>query len=348
MDRHIVNENISLREALGRLNDLSGDVMTLLAIDNDERMTGTLTDGDIRRHLISGASLDTPVADAIHRNFQWLEEGNIDVARLKAMRCRSIRLVPVLDADRRIAGIIDTNVTRTVLPVSALLMAGGKGERLRPMTLTTPKPLLEIAGKPIIDYNIEALAAVGISDITVTTNYLAEQLHDHFSRPVAGVEVKCLRETTPLGTIGAAGLKSHPEGKVTLVMNSDLLTTVSFEEMYLKHQAEGASITIAAIPYNVSVPYAILDTDGERVTALEEKPSYAFYANAGIYLIDNSLLSKLDGVTRVDATDLIEQAIADGLKVIYYPINGTWIDIGSPVDFNHARELMKHHQQMSD
>ena len=130
-------------------------------------------------------------------------------------------------------------------------------------------------------------------------------------------------------------------------MNSDLLTTISLEDMWLRHVAENADITIAAIPYNLSVPYAILTTDGLSVTGLEEKPSYSYYANAGIYIIANRLLDALPRDRRTDATDLIGQAIADGLRVTYYPISGTWIDIGSPADYRHACELMQHHRSMN-
>lgn len=348
IDRHLIADNASLIEALDRLNGLSGGVMTLLVTDSEGHMVGTLTDGDVRRGLLRGVALDSPVADAMFRNFRFLRDGEVNPDSLRELRRHRLSLIPVLDAEGKLCRMIDTRVTKTILPVNAILMAGGKGERLRPMTLTTPKPLLEIGGKSIIDYNIEALAAVGVDNISVTVNYLAEQLEEHFSKPVAGVKVKCVREPRPLGTIGSASLVDIPAEGDTLVMNSDLLTTISFEDLYLHHRNQKADITIAAVPYNVSVPYAILDTDGQRVTALEEKPSYAYYANAGIYIFSNSLLRTLSPDERTDATDLIERALADGRHVSYFPINGTWIDIGSPVDFAHARELMRHLQQTLD
>lgn len=348
MDRHLINESASLLDALKQLNTLSGQVMTLLVTNDDGVMTGTLTDGDVRRGLLNGVSLESPITNAMHREFRWLRENSCDVAALREMRNQGIRLVPMLDADGKVCRIIDTCVTKTILPVSAILMAGGKGERLRPMTLTVPKPLLKVGDKAIIDYNIESLARVGVERITVTTNYLAEQLDEHFASPVAGVKVECVRETKPLGTIGSVALVNLPDEGDTIVMNSDLLTTISFEDMYLRHEEEKADITIAAVPYNVSVPYAILGTEGALVKSLEEKPSYSYYANAGIYIISNKLLRGLKPDERVDATDLIESAIADGKKVTYFPINGTWIDIGSPSDFRHAQELMKHIQLTKD
>lgn len=344
MDRHIISRDASLLEALSMLNALSGEVMTLFAVDNLGHMSGTVTDGDIRRGLLRGFPLDSKVKDVMHRDFYALKGQELDVEELRRCRNKGVKLLPRISDSGEILRIIDLSVTPTVLPISAILMAGGKGERLRPMTLSTPKPLLEIGGKPIIDYNVEALAAAGITDISVTVNYLAAQLEEHFSKPVAGVNVKCVRETIPLGTIGSASLIDHVEGGTTIVMNSDLLTRFSLEDMYLHHKRSGADITIGAIPYNLSVPYAILTTEEGRVTALEEKPSYSYYANGGIYMISNHLLSSLPDDQRTDATDLIEQTIESGGNVGYFLIDGTWIDIGTPADFNHARELMRHRE----
>ncbi len=332
-----------------RLNDLSGAVMTLFAIDDDMRVCGTVTDGDVRRALISGATPDTSVAEIMHRDFKAIAHDEPDIMQIRHCRDHGIRLLPRLNADGTLAGILDLTSQTTILPLSAILMAGGKGERLRPMTLTTPKPLLQIDGKAIIDYNIEALAGCGITDIWVTTCYMADQLSHHFSSPVSGVQVKCVEEKSPLGTIGSAALAGIPDKGFTIVMNSDLLTSISFEDMYIHHLESGADITIAAIPYQVSVPYAILttaDTDSRRVTGIEEKPSYSFFANAGIYIFPNAMLHSLPTGCRTDATDLIERAIAQGSKVTYFPINGTWIDVGSPTDFRQAAELMRYVNKM--
>lgn len=344
MTRYTILSTATVRDALGCLNELSGGRMTLFVTDSAGLMLGTLTDGDIRRALLGGVSLGDPVTRAMHTDFRSLRADDIDVARFAQFRREGKMLVPVLDAGGKITDVIDLGLTRSRLPVSAILMAGGLGERLRPMTLTVPKPLLEIEGKAIIDYNVEALAAVGVTDITVCCRYLAEKIYEHFSAPVAGVNVKCVTETMPLGTIGAVSLVDIPAAGDTIVMNSDLLTTISFEEMYLRHRQEDAAVTIAAIPYVVSVPYAILGTEGCRVTSLEEKPVYSYYANAGIYMISNRLLRSIRPDMRLDATTFVEQALAAGERVIYYPVSGTWIDVGSPADFRHAEELMRHHR----
>lgn len=348
ISRHIIHRDEQLLDALSKLNSLPGNEMTLFIEDDEHKIVGTLTDGDIRRALLSGAELKSAVKDIMYRSFKSIIKGKADIELLKECRERGITILPEIDEDGKICGIVNLNVKHTILPVSAILMAGGKGERLRPLTLDTPKPLLEIDGKAIIDYNIEALAACGITDITVCTRYLSEKIYDHFSKPVAGINVKCIREEIPLGTLGAASLINHEEEGTSLIMNSDLLTSISFEDFYMKHIAEQAAISIAVIPYQVSVPYAVLTTDSSQVTGIEEKPSFSYYANAGIYLISNKLLNTLEADKRIDATDFIQNAIADGHKVTYFPINGTWIDIGSPVDFRQAAEIMRHHRNMSD
>jgi len=345
--QHCIPGKATVIEALCKLNALPGGKMTLFVLDDDRRMSGTLTDGDIRRAIIGGATLESAVSSVCRHSFRSVKSGQTDPETLRAYRNQGITLIPELDTEGRLAGIIDLSRQKTILPLRAVLMAGGKGERLRPATLTTPKPLLEIEGKAIIDYNIEALAACGIDDITVSTRYLAKQIEQHFSHPVAGVNVRCIREEKPLGTIGALGLLDFGDNGDTLVMNSDLLTTISFEEMYLTHVRRQADVTIAVVPYQVSVPYAILTTDSTAVTAIEEKPSYSYYANAGIYIFSNKILKTLDG-GHCDATDLISSAIASGKLVTYYPIKGTWIDVGSPLDFRQAGELMRHHNSMSN
>lgn len=345
MDNHIIDIHATILQALEQLNALTDGVMTLIVTDREGHVSGTVTDGDIRRALLGGATLQTPVEEAAHKDFSSVGP-DTPVNRIKQARLKGIRLLPVIDSAGKLVDTLDLTKVETILPLSAILMAGGKGERLRPLTLTTPKPLLEIDGMPIIDYNVRNLSRAGITDVTVTTRYLASQIIDHFSKPVFGIDVKCVVEENPLGTIGAASLISRNDEGDTLVMNSDLLTTLSLEEMFLLHKTEKADVTIAAIPYSVSVPYAILATDGREVRSLEEKPTYSYYANAGIYIFSNRLLNSILPGTPTDAPELIEKAISEGGKVVFFPIDGTWIDIGSPADFRHAEELMRHHRAM--
>lgn len=346
MNKHIISAKARVIDALRMLNDLSGKVMTLFALDDEGRVCGTLTDGDIRRGIIAGAGPQSTVEEVMYRNFKSLDSRSIDIKLLRYFRERGIKLIPRLDEHGHLIEIIDITQTPTRLPLSAILMAGGKGERLRPLTFDTPKPLLKIGDKAIIDYNIDAIRRAGIKQIRVAVNYMAEKIEAHFA---ADPLVECVREPAALGTIGAAALMKHEPDGNTLVMNADLLTSLSLEDMYLHHIESGADITIAAIPYNVAVPYAILSTDAKgNVTALEEKPSFSYYANAGIYIISNKLLRELKPGVRTDATDLIENAIAGGRSVGYFPISGVWIDVGTPTDFAHACELMRKHKLLGD
>lgn len=349
-ERNVIEEAVTLRQALERLNGLSGSEMTLFVVDSlsSRRVVGTLTNGDARRALLRGVGLDDPVSLAMYRDFRSLKTTETDqVDEIRELRCAGILMVPVVDASGVLVNVADLNAQPTRLPLSAILMAGGKGERLRPLTLDVPKPLLEVEGKAIIDYNIEALARAGIDDITVCARYMAEKIASHFANAVAGVKVKCVVEDKALGTLGGVTLAEIPSHGATLVMNSDLLTTVSLEDMYVKHRDTGAMVTVGVIPYQVSVPYAILSTQGDSVTAIEEKPSYSYYANAGIYIFNNEVLRALKPEERADAPDVIRDVISHGGKVSYYVINGTWIDIGSPTDFHQAQELMRHHRNLS-
>lgn len=342
--RHIISFEATVKDAIEGLNRLSGDAMTLVVTDEPGHPVGTVTDGDVRRALLRGAKLDDNVREVMNRDFRKVTRGNVDAGYVIETRNKAIRLLPVVDEAGVLVDIVDLKKVTSLLPMSALIMAGGKGERLRPMTLTTPKPLLTIEGKAIIDYNVEALARAGVDEVVVSTAYLAEQLDEHFATPVAGINVRTIREDKPRGTIGAlADALPMLTRDTVLVMNSDLLTDISLDEMYVRHRDEAADITVAAIPYTVSVPYAILSTEGSRITALEEKPTYSLYANGGIYMISRRAAAMVPGDRRYDATDLIEDALAKGMKVVYFPINGTWIDVGTPADFRHAADIMKYH-----
>lgn len=338
MDKHLIQTTDTVKEALVRLNALSGESMTLFALDG-ERLAGTVTDGDIRRALIAGATLASTVAEIMHRDFMCVRSGDDRARAIAEGRRRHIDLLPVAE-DGRITGILDLRRLRTSLPIDAVLMAGGRGERLRPLTERTPKPLLSVGGKAIIDYNVDELEACGVENIFVTVNYLASQIEEHFSRRTGPARVTCVREPRRLGTIGSLSLVDGLACDNVLLMNSDLLTTLDLEALYLHHVSSGADVTMGAVPYNVSVPYALLRLDGERVEGLEEKPAYNYFANAGVYLIRRALLGRIPEGEYLDAPDFVSELIADGGKVICHPVEGTWIDIGSPDDYRYANELM--------
>lgn len=338
--QHIISTESTVLEALSQLNDLSGECMTLFAINDNGKVAGSLTDGDIRRGLIAGTGLHEPVKRIIHTSFRAINGTDTDFNTVRQCREEGIRLLPKLTPDGSLAGLVDLTRTHAILPLDAVIMAGGRGERLRPLTLDTPKPLLQVGGKAIIDYNVDELIANGIDNIYVTVNYLKEQIEEHFVNLRNGVKIKTVTEPRRMGTIGSLSLIEGLQHNDVILMNSDILTNLNYEKMYAHHRSTSADITIASIPYTVSIPYAIMRMEGERITGLEEKPSYTYFANAGIYILRRELLSYIPKDSYMDAPDFIKSVIVDGGLISRFRIDGTWIDIGSPDDFRYAHELM--------
>ena len=339
--RHTVSGNATIRETLTALNELSGDSMTLFAVDADEKLIGSLTDGDIRRALIAGHTTEDKAGEIAFRKYISLTSDSSPDERYRTVahaRKRRINLLPVT-SDGILTDILDLRKMKSAIPADAVLMAGGRGERLRPLTLDTPKPLLHVGGRPIIDYNIESLQRYGVKDIYVTVNYLKEQIIEHFADSEWQDRVHCIEEPCRLGTMGSVALIDTLSQDHVIVMNSDLLTDIDFERLWRHHVDSGAVLTMATVPYTVSVPFAILRTEGDRVTGLEEKPTFNHFANAGVYIIDRNVLSQIKRGEYLDAPDFVESLIAKGLKVSHFAIEGTWIDIGSPDDFRYANEV---------
>lgn len=338
---HLISSEATLRGAFTRLNMLSGGNMTLFVLDaTDGRLLGSLTDGDLRRAVIGGIGLEEKVDRVCHRGCMSLSPGADRYQAVAAARQRGISMLPELDDAGRVVNLLDLRQMRTALPIDAVLMAGGKGERLRPLTLDCPKPLLKVGEKAIIDYNVEELRANGVENIYVTVNYLKEKIIEHFNAARFEGSVRCVAEPRRLGTMGSLSLIPAFAHDDVLVMNSDLLTTLDYEQLFLAHRSSGAALTVAAIPYTVSVPFAILRSEGRRVIGLTEKPTYNYFANAGVYIMRREVAESIPKGEYLDAPDLIEHLISEGRLVEYFPIDGTWIDIGSPDDYRYANELM--------
>ncbi len=343
MKDHSINQNISLLEALAKINSLAPEPLVLFVIDNENHMVGTLTDGDSRRALIHGCSLNDKVESIMHRNFNFLRVDTLDdVKEIKRQKALKMKLVPVLDSEKHIVETINLEKYNSRLPLDAVLMAGGKGERLRPLTLKTPKPLLKVGDKCIIDHNIDRLISYGVKHISVTANYLKEQIEEHFAEPRGEVRVKTVCEPKFLGTIGSVKFVENFYNDTILVMNSDLFTNINYEDFFLHFREHDAEMSLAAIPYDISIPYGILDLDGHDIHGLIEKPKFTYYANAGIYLIKRRALDEIPTGTFFHATDLAEKLIAKKKKVIRYPLAGYWIDIGNPDEYYKACEMAKH------
>lgn len=340
---HVINKNNSIIDALRALNSLKNNAPLTLFVTNDEsEIVGTLTDGDIRRSLVASQSLTLKLEDVMHKDFSFIKYGELDVKNIRKYKARGIDLLPVINNKMQIVDIVNLKKKKSYLPIDAVLMAGGKGERLRPLTENTPKPLLKVGDKAIIDYNIERLISYGVQNINVTINYLGEQLEEHFVKPMNEVQVKTIREPKFLGTMGSILFVDNFCNDTILMMNSDLFTNIDYEDFFLHFKDHDADLSIAAVPYTISVPYGIFELDGREVKGVLEKPTYNYYANAGIYLIKRKLLNLIPKDEFYNATDFIDLLMKNGYKVIRFPINGTWIDIGNPQEYQKAKDLVKH------
>ena len=342
-DRHIILNSFTILDALNRINNIHEGPLVLFVVDSENKVIGSLTDGDIRRALIKGISVTETVEKAVHRNFNFHRKNvNDDVKNIHIQRELKMKLVPVLDENNQIYEIINLEKYKTLLPVDAVLMAGGKGERLRPLTEKTPKPLIKVGEKCIIDYNIDSLISYGIKNIFVTVNYLGEQLEEHFKEKRDGIKINTVKEPKYLGTIGSIKFVESFYNDTILVMNSDLFTNIDYEDFYLHFKEHDADMSVAAVPYIVKVPYGVFNLEGRNIKGVTEKPTISYYANAGIYLIKKELLKLIPENKFYNATDFMSSLINNNYKVIRYPISGYWIDIGQHDELERAKEIVKH------
>ncbi|HEY0740063.1 MAG TPA: nucleotidyltransferase family protein [Chryseosolibacter sp.] len=340
--KHFIHPEDSIKSALERLNILGSD-LTLFVIDDSGRLLGTITDGDIRRGMLKGITLGDRVKNVMHVDFVALK-GDFRFEELKAIRERLIKLVPVLDNSGKITKLINLQKVRTYLPLDAVIMAGGEGARLRPMTQTTPKPLLKIGDKAIINHNIDRLALFGVENFYITIKYLAEQIKATLGNGAEkDIRIHYIEEQDePLGTIGSVSLIGSFKHDQVLVMNSDLLTNVDYEDFFLEFKNKNADMAVATIPYQVKIPYAVLETSQDNIVGFKEKPTYTYYSNGGIYLFKREVLDFIPKGKHYNATDLMDYLITKGKKVITYPLYCYWLDIGKPDDFQKAQEDIQH------
>lgn len=344
IDKFIIPITATVLDALAKLDKQSSQAtLTLFVLDAEHRLVGTITDGDCRRGMLRGVALDSPIDKIMNPHFTSLTLGVQDPGKQRSIKEKGLKLVPVLDSQGRIASVLNFKTHKAYLPVDAVLMAGGKGERLRPLTLTTPKPLLEVGGRPIIEYNIDNLTTHGIENINITINYLREQFEAYFAQPREGVRINCVGEQKYLGTIGSVKLIDKWHNDTVLVMNSDLFTNIDLESFFLHFKQHDADMSIAAVPYSVNIPYGIFDIQDEvKITGIREKPNFSYYANAGIYLIKREILDLVPRDTFFNATDLMELMIERSMNVTRFPLSGYWIDIGKPEDFRRAQDFATH------
>lgn len=335
--RFIVRPGQTIRDAMQVISDNWRELA--LVTDESMRVLGVITDGDIRRGLLSGLTMASSAVSVMTREYVSVTPAADRAGVLDLMKARSIRQVPVLDAERRLVGIhfLEALIGRTEKPNAAVIMAGGEGRRLRPFTDTRPKPMMEVAGRPILERIVLHLVGYGIKRIFLSVNYLAHMIREHFGDGARfGCAIEYLHETEPLGSGGALSLLPQGIEHPLLVMNGDLVSQFDVSRMLDHHARERAEATLAARHHQVDIPFGVLEADGTRLVSLTEKPSAHYLINAGIYVLEPRLLQRIPCDRFYPITDLFDTLLKGDRRVAVYRIEEDWIDVGRREDLSRA------------
>ncbi len=329
----LVDADLDLHGAIVALDRVG--LQILLVVDADRLLLGTLTDGDVRRALLKGHGLDARAQDVMKRTPMVVGADLDRAAVLNLMRVNKLRQLPVLDALGRVVGLHlwDNVLAAPLRDNTVLLMAGGFGKRMMPYTETVPKPMLEVAGKPLLQHAIERAAADGFRKFLISLHYLPQVIRDHFGDGRAfDVEIDYVMEDTPLGTAGALSLmRSRPTAPM-IIANGDILTDVRFSDMVEFHRGNAAAATMAVREHHYHNPFGVVQTEGMVITGFEEKPVWRTKINAGLYVLSPEALDLLEPNGFCNMPTLFERLQAQGAKTIVYPMHETWMDVGNPAD----------------
>ncbi|ADU62996.1 MAG: nucleotidyltransferase family protein [Pseudodesulfovibrio sp.] len=327
----------TVRDAVEALT-LSSVQIALVARENGH-LDGVITDGDIRRGLLAGKTLKSPAREVMETNFFTARESDDPAVLLATMRERDFRQVPLLDADGCLVGLrtLMDMITPPKRDNWVVLMAGGLGQRLRPLTEDCPKPLLSVGGKPLLETILGQFVEHGFEKFYISVNYRAEMVEAHFGDGSRhNVEIRYLRENEQLGTAGALGLMEEKPEAPIFVMNGDLLTRVDFPGMLDFHLAQKARATMAVRSFDIQVPFGVVQVDNHRITSIEEKPVHQFFVNAGIYVLAPDVAAAIPKGNYLDMPTLFSQLMDAGETTAAFPIHEYWMDIGRKQDFDQA------------
>ena len=345
--RFLVAPDSSVNEVMACID--RGTKGIALVVNQEQHLIGTVTDGDIRRAILAGMDLSSQATELLKRKVDLpyphpvtAPVGTSRADLLHLMRQHNIRHIPLLDKNGKVVdlSILEDLLPESSLPVTAVIMAGGYGSRLRPLTDETPKSMLYVGGRPIVEWIIQGLRQAGIRRIIVTTHYKAEAITQHLSDGRDfGVQIEYVHEERLSGTAGSLGLLV-PWHQALLVMNGDILTRIDFRAMLHYHQEHKADMTVAVREYHLEVPYGIVEMEDVKLRGLNEKPSLRFFVNAGIYLLEPLVHSYTTKGEFLDMTDLIVRLLDDKRLIVGFPVREYWIDIGQHADYEQAQEDM--------
>ena len=313
----------------------------VMVVDDEERLIGSITDGDIRRGLIRQLPMNTALAEIMHKKPIVTLVGDDKSNILRKMKELDLLQIPIVDSDGRVTGLetFQNLLEKKKFNNPVFLMAGGFGKRLAPLTNNTPKPLLKVGDKPILENVINQFIDAGFYNFYISTHYRAEMVQEYFGDGSnLNVSIRYIYENEPLGTAGSLGLLPDNLPKLPiLMMNGDLLTKVDFKELLRFHLQEGEDVTMCVREYDFQIPYGVVETDGKHVTSIEEKPVHRFFVNAGIYVLNPSMLDMVDGKSYLDMPKLLEQKMRESGKISMFPVHEYWLDIGQIKQFDQAQ-----------
>lgn len=338
LQKTLVSHSDTLRDAMIALE--RGACEIALVLDEDAKLVGTLTDGDIRRAFLSGASIDDPLEPWQQKKFKFVHEGAGRAEVLDLMKALTIAQVPELDSQGRVVMLhrLSETIGQTWRPNSAVIMAGGKGTRLRPITEHLPKPMIQVAGRPILERLVLHVVGNGIRHIYLSINYLGHMVEEHFGDGSRfGCKIEYLREDRALGTGGALGLLPKIPEHPILVMNGDVVTQADLGAMLRFHEHNKHVATMGVREYVHTVPFGCVEVAEGRLTQLVEKPTLRRLINTGIYVISPSLLASIPPETEYPITQLFETHLQAGDSIGAYHFEDEWIDVGQPEQLKQAR-----------
>ncbi|MBX5437764.1 MAG: nucleotidyltransferase family protein [Alicyclobacillaceae bacterium] len=340
MSRHeqvLVSPDTAVLDVIGIID--RGALQIALVVDEQQRLLGTVTDGDVRRGLLRGVQLHDPVSVIMNAEPTTARLNEARETVLAIMKLKRIHHVPVLDDEGRVVHIetLDELIQAKERDNWVVIMAGGMGTRLRPLTDHVPKPLLRVGNKPILETILGSFVEHGFRKFYLSVNYKAEMIKQYFGDGSRfGIEIRYLHEQQRMGTAGALSLIQDPSERPLIVMNGDLLTKVNFQQLLDFHNARRAQATMCVREYHYQIPYGVVEIEEERLKGIQEKPQKSCFVNAGIYVLDPAVLDLIPRNTFYDMPDLFARLIELGCTTTVFPIREYWLDVGMRADFERA------------
>lgn len=334
----VVPETATVKAVVQSLT--SSGLRLSLVVNSEGLLVGIISDGDIRRGLLAGEGLDSPATAVMNTSFASAPSGTSPLELTRLARSREVTHLPLVGGGGRLAGLFIDQPQAESLPRenTVVIMAGGMGLRLRPLTENTPKPMLPVGGKPMVQHTIEALRSEGFSDFVLAVNYLGDQIESHFGDGSAfGVHITYVRESQPLGTGGALSLLDGNFDSPILVVNGDVMLSAKISEMLEFHHQSGGQLTVGVKLLETQIPYGVVDVEGTRILGIKEKPVYRDFVNAGVYVLDPELLGAVPRDEKFDMTDLLARVIESSVATAF-PLHESWIDLGRHEDLVRARK----------